>query len=402
MTPIPTPASPQRRRRVLFVDDDTLILEGLKDALYPHRHSWQMTFVSCPQQALQLLEHDPHDVVVSDLRMPTMDGATLLERVRARCPQTVRIVLSGHGEMRLIARAAAIAHRMVAKPCDSSELAHVINSSCAAQTHATPTERKGGLLAKAALPAAPHLYAELTALLATNDATILDAAQIIQNDMGMAAKVLQLANSAYFGRRQPVANITQAVAYLGLEQLRALTLHTAVFREFTPAQDIPGISLAALERHGTAVAVLARALALPGPAREEAFSAGLLADVGLLILASHHPDELAEIDALATARRLPLHTVERDIYDATHADFGAHLLALWGLPQPITDAVAHHHTPATINPAALTASPATRLATILLDETPDNTTVAQHAPELNDPALTPHLPHWREIARSPA
>jgi len=330
-------------KAVLFVDDDDIVLEGLRDALRSHRRQWSMSFVTNGDAALAQLERGMHDVIVSDLRMPGMDGATLLEAVRDRHPDVVRIVLSGHADIPTAARAAGAAHRMIAKPCETHELARVIERSCALRDLASRIEIDRRAIGASALPSVPRLHRELTALLADGRAGAADAAHIVGRDMAMSAKVLQLANSAYFGRRTAVTSVSEAVAYLGLEALRALVLQAEVFRSFPIASGIPGFDLETLHRHCGRVARLAAAIATETDNPKDAFTAGLLHDVGLLVLAAQDPIGLAAVLATARERGEALHHVERERHGVTHADLGAHLLALWGLPPSVTEAVAGHN-----------------------------------------------------------
>jgi putative nucleotidyltransferase with HDIG domain len=330
-------------KRILFVDDDECLLDGLRDALRPYRHQWSMGFTSNGEDALVKLGAEPHEVIISDLRMPGMDGATLLETVRNRHPAVVRIVLSGHAEIGVVARAAAAAHRMIAKPCETDDLARVIERSCALQELATRVERDRGLISASALPSVPRLYTELTQLLAEGSAGAAEAARVVEQDIAMAAKVLQLANSAYFGRRSPVTRVAEAVAYLGLEALRALVLQAGAFRAFPVGPRIEGFDLEALHLHSTRVARLAAILATETGTGPDVFTAGLLHDVGLLALASQDPDGLADDLAAARGQSCPTHLVEREQHGITHAEVGAHVLALWGLPHTVTEAVAGHH-----------------------------------------------------------
>jgi putative nucleotidyltransferase with HDIG domain len=334
-------------KRVMFVDDDEFLLEGLRDGLRSYRRTWDMQFVSSGEEALAAFETAPPDVLISDLRMPGMDGATLLYLARERAPSAVRIVLSGHADIKMVARAAGAAHRLIAKPCETEELARVIERSCALQDLANRVELDRRPIGASALPSVPRLYAQLTELLSSGTAGATDIARVVETDIAMAAKVLQLANSAYFGRRSPISKVSDAVAYLGVETLRALVLHTEAVSEFRVAPPIAGFDLETLQRHCTRVARVASALATQtgagARAGETAFTAGLLHDVGLLILAVQDGHGLAELIAAARQQGRPLHVVERERHVVTHADIGAHLLALWGLPHAVTEAVAGHH-----------------------------------------------------------
>lgn len=343
MTVVAPGAAAGGPKRILFVDDDHLLLEGLRDALWPYRRQWVMSFVTSGEEALAQLDVEPPDVVITDLRMPGLDGATLLERVRDRSPSSVRVVLSGHAEINMVARAAAAAHRLVAKPCETEALARVIERSCALQELADRVELNRRATGASALPSVPRVCTELTELLAAGTAGAADAARIIEQDMAMTAKVLQLANSAYFGRRTPVSRIAEAVAYLGLDALRALVLQAAAFQELRVERPIPGFDLEELQRHCDRVARLSAVIGSETGVGSEVSTAGLLHDVGLLVMASHDGQGLASIIADARESGRPIQEIERECYGLTHAELGAHLLALWGLPHAITEAVAGHH-----------------------------------------------------------
>lgn len=390
--------------RVLFVDDEGHILEALRDALRPRRTQWKMSFVDNGRDALALLDAERHDVIVSDLLMPDVDGATLLERVRERHPTAVRIVLSGHADLDMVARAAGVAHRLIAKPCDTDDLARVIEGSCALQRMTARMELRGTVAGASSLPSVPRLYAELTQLLASGDASAVEAAAVIQKDMAMAAKVLQLANSAYFGRRHPVSQVSQAVAYLGLEPVRALVLHAEAFDHLRVDPPIPGFDLEELQRHCTRVGRVARALVGGTHRGGDAFAAGLLHDLGLLILAAQDREQLAAVLALAREQSRPVSEVERERHSVTHGEIGAHLLALWGLPPGVTEAVARHHgAPPTPGPFDGTA--ATYVANALVEELEAEVIPgALPASKLDEDylqgaGLASRLPGWRELAR---
>ena len=116
---------------ILFVDDESNILQGLQRMLRPMRHDWQMYFAESGADALALLAENPIDVVISDMRMPRMDGAQLLHDIRDRYPQIVRIILSGYSEKEMIVRSVHSAHQYLMKPCDPEILRETISRACA-------------------------------------------------------------------------------------------------------------------------------------------------------------------------------------------------------------------------------------------------------------------------------
>jgi HD-like signal output (HDOD) protein len=400
------PADPiERVKRVMFVDDERYLLDGLRDALAPYRGRWEMSFATSGAEALERLASDPHDVVVSDLRMPAMDGATLLSHVRDADPSTVRIVLSGQAELRMVARAASVAHRLLAKPCEIDELALVIERSCALQDVSTRVERSRRAAGASALPSVPRLYLELTELLRSGESGADDAASVVERDPAMAAKVLQLANSAFFGRRRPVTSVREAVAYLGLEALRALALSAEAFHTFSIDPPIRGFDLERLQRRSSRVARLGHAICGETWEGEEAFAAGLLHDVGLLVLASQDRGELVELLDCARSQSRPLHEVERDRCGVTHAELGAHLLALWGLPHAVTEAVAGHHDPpradAPLDSVAVTYVAAGLIEQLEAEEDPDALPVRDlDAAYVEAAGIADRLTAWRELART--
>ena len=390
-------------KRILFVDDERYLLDGLRDALRPFRRRWSMSFVTNGEEALSRLDDEEHDVIVSDLRMPGMDGATLLGLVRETHPTTVRIVLSGQAELRMVARAAGVAHRLLAKPCEIEELTRVIERSCALQEITTRVELNRRAAGASALPSVPRLYLKLTELLRSGETGAEDAARVVESDVAMAAKVLQLANSAFFGRRHPVTGVREAVAYLGLEALRALALSAEAFHSFPVHPPIPGFDVEDLQRHCSRVARLAHRICGETWDGEEAFAAGLLHDVGLLVLATEDREALVEVLAASRAERRPLQIIEQERFGVTHAEVGAHLLALWGLPHPVTEAVARHHDPPSGH-APLDSVAVTYIATALIEELEAELhpsalpATGMDAGYLDAAGLTELVPGWRELA----
>jgi CheY-like chemotaxis protein len=212
-------------KKILFVDDEKNVLDGIRRMLHPQRSHWEMTFVVGGDAALQVCAEVAFDVVVSDLRMPGMDGAELLGKIRDRYPGAARIVLSGYSDAALTARAVPVAHRVLAKPCDPIQLRHTIDRVCALQdVLCTPALRElVGTLGE--LPSLSSTYMALENVLRRPDAPIADIARIIEQDVAMTAKVLQIVNSGFFGLSRIVPSLEFAVSYLGLETIRMLVLY---------------------------------------------------------------------------------------------------------------------------------------------------------------------------------
>jgi putative nucleotidyltransferase with HDIG domain len=326
--------------RILFVDDDLNVLQAMRRSLHNMRGEWDMQFVLSGDAALEELAKTPADVVVTDMRMPGMDGWQLLGKVKELQPQTVRLILSGEADASSIMRAVGIAHQYLAKPCESQALKAAISSTQALR-RLLSSERLAPMVSEVGmLPSAPKAFQEILSCLQGPTASIADAARIIARDVAMTANVIKMVNSAFFGSRRPVSTADRAVAYLGLDTLGALVLGHSAFKSGV-ASGIKGFSLEQLWQHSLDVAVAARAVAVyqnfPQPKADEAFLAGMLHDVGKVVFATRAA--VAADAGAATDREL---SVQMDLH---HAEVGAYLLGLWGFPNPIVEAVAFHHAP---------------------------------------------------------
>lgn len=346
--------------KILFVDDEPNVLSGVRRMLRTYRNEWDMSFCESGQAALELLTKDPHDVVVTDMRMPGMDGAALLEKVREMLPGTVRIVLSGHSDQELTLKAVGPAHQYLSKPCDPQSLRQAIERTVGLQDRiANETVRK--LVASVeSIPTLPHVYHELVAELSSPTASIDQAGRIIAQDLGMSSKVLQLVNSSFFGLPVRVQDVPHAVSLLGLGAVKPLVLSSGVFRQFEKGK-LGGLSLKRLVSHSLHVAVIARDIAMhttkDHEVADDAFMAGTMHDIGRLVLAQCQPERYSELCKQA-ARGADLYQLEREEFGVSHAEVGGYLLGLWGLPTTIVEAVAFHHEPSCSlqdNASALTA-----------------------------------------------
>jgi HD-like signal output (HDOD) protein len=332
-------------RRILFVDDEPKVLEALRRMLRPQRHTWDMAFAPGGEAALALMEASPFDVVVSDMRMPGMDGAALLCRVRELYPQMVRIVLSGHTELSTALRVVPVAHQFLAKPCDPEMLRVAIERACHLKALLNDEPIRRTVAALGDLPSVPRTYEALTQALADPDTPLQKVSNIVEQDVGVSAKVLQLVNSAFFGVAHSVTNIQSAVSYLGINTLKNLVLSVEIFRAFKPQRDLPGFSLEKLQRHAQLTAHIAARLPVPKHLADIAVVAGMLHDIGKLILAWKLSQHFEKVLSEARAVGCPVYEVEERVDGFSHAEIGAYLLGLWGIPYSVVEGVALHHGP---------------------------------------------------------
>ncbi|MBZ5577158.1 MAG: HDOD domain-containing protein [Acidobacteriia bacterium] len=337
-------------KRILFVDDEPKVLEGLERMLHAQRKQWEMSFVASGAEALALLETRPFDAIVTDVRMPEMGGVRLLECVQQRFPATMRVVLSGFFEREAALKAAGLAHQYLAKPCDPERLCEAVERLCRLGPVFSDEATRRVVAAVGRLPSPGRTDAGLIEALGKPDVPLEEVDRILRQDEGMSARVLDLVNSAGFGLFCEFASLYQAAGPVELEPLSHLWLAVEIFRTFQPDCSIAGFSPEGVRRHSRRAARIAARLPVPRETFAEAVTAALLHDVGKLVLAVRLPGPLERALETAARENRPQCAVEQEILGTDHAEVGGFLLSVWGLPRTIVDAVTRHHHPAAEGP----------------------------------------------------
>jgi HD-like signal output (HDOD) protein len=377
--------------------------------LYADRERWDLQFAVGGEAALRACEAGVFDVVVSDMRMPGMDGATLLGHIRDRCPSTARIILSGHSSGYSSARAVPVAHRFLAKPCSGAALRETIERVCILQDLLSTAELRQIVGSIGELPSLSRTYMSLTQAVGDPNCSIEHVAHIVEQDVAMAAKVLQLVNSAFFGLAQNVTNLQSAVSYLGMDTIKNLALATETFRVFSPDPRISQSVCEAIQQHAHHAAAIAAKLPVDRKLRDVTVVAALLHDIGRLILASKMPDMFCLVMARSREFNYEPFLAEEEILHTSHAEIGAYLLGLWGIPTLAVEAIAHHHRPTRIPHTGFDSSTAVYLADLLAHELevhPEDSTAAQLSEYdracLETLGILPQLAEFRKLASNVA
>jgi HD-like signal output (HDOD) protein len=346
--PFQPAAEDRHRKRILFVDDEKPVLLVLRAFMQRLSSEWETECVEGGSQALALMEQQPFDVVITDMRMPDMNGTELLNEVMKRHPRTVRIVLSGHADEQTVQETVGVAHQWVAKPFDLHALRSILNLISRFHRRLENPMLKDVIGRIRHLPSVPLLYFEIIEALQSSTSSTQTIANIIARDPSLTAKILHLVNSAFFGTARNISDPNEAVQLLGISRIRSLALIHHVFSSFDK-HTYEQLSVEEVWKHSLRTAAWARQFVLwkgGGRAMEEsAFTGGLLHDIGQLILSANLPADYREIRGLARSRKIPLYEAEREVLKATHADVGAYLLSIWGLPIPLVETVALHHDP---------------------------------------------------------
>ncbi len=319
------PVCSEVRRRILFVDDEQAILDGLRSVLRAQRREWDVTFALGGNAALGELERSPFDVVVTDMRMPVVDGAELLRRTKEQQPRAVRIVLSGQTDAETAMKTVFTAHQFLAKPCDVDKLRGVVRRACNLNELVFSEELRALAGDVSLLPAPPRTYLAITRALSDAACNLSDVARIVEREPALCAKVLQIVNSAFFGLSRSVSSIAQATTYLGTLTLRNLAL--AMEAMATSKHHAGGLSPAQLEAfqvNALFVGMLARHWYAGDRRRaDDAFVAGMLRNTGQLLLAAQG----------------------RSATQDEQAGLGAYLVGLWGIPHGVLEPIAFHRHP---------------------------------------------------------
>lgn len=350
---LPAPDKPT----ILFVDDEENVLHGLKRMLRGRRTTWNLAFANSGQDALNHLSTNAAAVVVSDMRMPGMDGAALLSRVRELYPHTVRIILSGFADKEAVLQTIGPSHRYLAKPCDADTLAKAIDDSLALRSGLPTTALTQALMHMTHVPTLPDVYAEVLSELSAEFGSPAGLAEKIEKDIGLTAQLLKLTNSAYFSLPTHCGTVRQAINLLGFDNIRATILMAGVFEQFKSISPSLLKTVEVLSGRSLGIAVLAQHIARlekqPEQIADQAYCAGVLAHVGTLVLIANRPQEFTSAMARLDRDHTDILEAEKAAFGADHGQLGGYLLGLWGFNDAVVGAVVHHHCPSayTLNPA---------------------------------------------------
>jgi HD-like signal output (HDOD) protein len=370
------------------------------------RKEYELCFAESAKQALDLMGENEFDVVVSDMRMPGMDGADLLAEIQNKYPHSIRIMLTGQADDESTLRTIGVVHQFLAKPCDPEKLRGILIRASALHRLMIDGKLKDIISSIDTLPSLPTVYAKLQKKIRDPEASLDDIGDIISQDIAMTAKVLQLVNSAFFGLYQKVESPGRAVKLLGLDTIKALVLGTQIFSEIKIASN--DFSAEFLWMHSMMVGTLAKKIAdLEGVAKEivsNCFIAGVLHDIGKLILISKMPQHYNEVVLLAKEENLTLRQAERTIFKATHCDMGAYLTGLWGFSSDIVEAIGFHHQLGEYPAETFTAALGVHIANIMYYKFHEEQTIGA-VPEFNTEYLEKigfgeQLESWQDLCFS--
>jgi HD-like signal output (HDOD) protein/CheY-like chemotaxis protein len=393
----------QMKKRILFVAKDRALLKEFQAQEPSIIAEWQAEAVTTAHAALDLLAQHNFAVVVADFHLPDMNGVELLDLYMQSQPSAYRIVLSDIADTEGTVKCVGKAHYHILKPFGIHTLMNALGQAFAHEVW-KPSQAVNALIAQMRqVPSPPTAYFKIVKEVQSPYASVEKIASYVAEDPAVTAKVLQLANSAVFGLELQVSQPLEAIAYIGLETTKALVLLAHTVNAFDKKL-LNGYSVDALWTHSVCTGRIAQQITLLEKGglemAEQAFAAGLLHDIGKLLYCANLPGLFSKTIALAREEQSNFWEAEAQLFpNAGHAELGAAVLAIWGLPRPIVEAVALHHYPRRLGEHGVSPLATVHVANILEHEThPDPTIILPsqiNSTYLNELGLSNHEEVWR-------
>lgn len=359
---------------ILIIGSDDVHVDAVRQELAEFGAEWTLYRVDDAVTALSLPIDQPTDVILTDLHVGSHYGPSLLRQLQSHHPESVRILLLGEGQEIDAFQAMECSHRLLRHPLEARELLEAVDSVAELRELLDNQQLKETVGRIGQLPPPPKLFIQINQMMQDPETSSADIATLIAQDPAVAARVLRLCNSAYFSTGRSVTDIRGAVTRLGLQTLRRLVLASEAF----DAPNLPpGINREAIQDRALRTSRLAGQL-LAGSSSELAATAGLLAEVGMLLPGVRIPN--------------PDGTTSGDPAGPHYAEAGAYLLGLWGLPMPIVEAVAKHRAPERIRSVGFWVTGALHVASSI---------ASGHALDEEYLRINNQLdqvPRWRELA----
>jgi len=325
-------------KQIIIVDDERTVLRNLEKILKDE--TYKVTYFTTGHDALEYMSDQKVDMIISDAAMPEMDGETLLATVKMQYPEVIRVALCQINETRRITKLIerGLATQYLFKPWNKYEMKLSIKNILEMNIYLMDEENLGKINNLDELPSLPSLYMELTELL-ERDADMDDVAELISRDQAITSKILKIVNSAFYGRK--TGNIIQAMMTLGLNNVKNIVLTNSFFTSSSDSMD--KLWQHTIDTNRLCLAIYENCLNKRMPSLFG--SAGLLHDVGRVILYIFHSDTYCKMIEEAENSEHILVNLELDSFHTTHQDIGAYLLNSWGLPYAYVEAAMFHHRP---------------------------------------------------------
>ena len=332
---------------LVIIDDEEDILRALRSLF--RREKYRMYFFSSGIHALEFLEHNNADVIISDMRMPEISGIELLERSAAVNPTAICIILSGYEEKQVVLNAVqrGLAQHYIIKPWDDEQLRNSVKEAMELQEQLRKKQLQGVMHTFRNLPSPPKLHAKLVKILESDTQLQKEIATEIEKSPALVAKLLRISNSVFYGARKQISSVYEALTFIGTESVLGIVLGLESFDTLNNEADPQVLRLIEEIREMSIIrAHVAREISIQWSEKKEqheVYVAALLLDIGLVLRFCSSPEKFNEFYTAYKKNEQHVYSIDKQLYSITHDDVGAALLSYWNFPPRIVAAVANHH-----------------------------------------------------------
>ncbi|MBN2069933.1 MAG: HDOD domain-containing protein [Candidatus Krumholzibacteriota bacterium] len=336
------------KKKILFVDDEPNVLLGLKRMMRVHRAEFDIAFAESGIEAIEKLTQDRFDAVISDLRMPGMNGNELLEKISVNDPRIIRMILSGQSDHGSVTGSIGKTHQYFSKPCNPAKLVELIGKI----GKILGTLNDSGFCQYAAMTAPmrclPRTLSILESELEKNDPDIDIVNGAISSDILASSVFLQLVNTEYFGTYSHIKDIDEAVSIIGIDVIKKIIIDTGLFVPFS-GESLDLIDFEEIQAHSNRSRDIAQrtpnSIFSDSKQKDNCVLAAFIHDIGKLLMIDYDPVKYRSLISGMNGDMSARADTERNIFGFTHQEAGDYFLKLRGFGDEITEAVASHHDP---------------------------------------------------------
>ena len=337
----------EMKEQILLVDDEKQILNALQRTFYGK--GYRILAASSGAQALKIMEEEQVDLIISDVRMPHMNGYELLKIVKKKYPSTIRVILSGYTDSALIVKIQreSLAKRYLYKPWKNQEILKIAEQLFRVEKILKDKNLLEFINKIEYLPSTGMIYNKVNTQI-QKDVSIDEIAKVIESDQSIAAKILQVANSAMYGLK--TGSVQQAISYLGLNNVKYIILSAITFNNVKGKANLRlNNDINMLWKHSVSTNQILTSLyrGIFGKKIPEIYSSlGLLHDIGKVVLITNFVDRYMKAAESIKDKKDKIYYYEQMSFtDVSHEEIGAYLLNWWELPNGLVEAVLYHHKP---------------------------------------------------------
>lgn|GEM_PF-747184 len=337
----------QKGPTIVIVDDEEAILMSLRSLF--RKENFNIFLFSSPLKAIEFIEKNYVDLIITDMRMPEMNGSELLERSAAICPSAIRLVISGYEEKSIITKvlSSGLARHFIMKPWDDAQLKQFVTESMELQENLKRKKLEEVLSSFRFLPSPPQMHTKLKEILSSEQVSQKEIAYEIENNPELVANLLRMANSIYYGTRKSISSIIEALSFIGTDSVLNMILSLEVFDRLcsnaakSSFQRVLEIRERSIERAQTAKRIAH--LIDPKTDLQEVFISALMLDIGLIFRCTSSPHKYDIFYNEYKTNGTPLYLADKEVFSITHDEVGEALLTYWNFSPAIINAVANHH-----------------------------------------------------------